>query len=293
MHPAPSIIVFTVFSGLGFGLLAFLGLGLPKTTNLTMIIYFFISFSLVSIGLISSTLHLGNPQRALKAFTQWKTSWLSREAWMSMVTMIVMAVYAFSLLFMDIKIISLGILGSVLSLISVFSTAMIYTQIKTVPRWCHWSTPILFILFSLAGGALLADQINLAKIFLVCLLIGQILIWRIGDTRFSNSGTSIETATGLGTIGKVKLFEAPHTGTNYLLKEMVYVIGRKHSIKLRMLGLILNAAIPLILVLSIPTSYILIAIAALIHIGGAMMLRWLFFAEAEHTVGLYYGEHSK
>ena len=42
MHPAPSIIVFTVFSGLGFGLLAFLGLGLPKTTNLTMIIYFFI-----------------------------------------------------------------------------------------------------------------------------------------------------------------------------------------------------------------------------------------------------------
>ena len=94
MHPAPSIIVFTVFSGLGFGLLAFLGLGLPKTTNLTLIIYFFISFSLVSIGLISSTLHLGNPQRALKAFTQWKTSWLSREAWMSMVTMIVMAVYA-------------------------------------------------------------------------------------------------------------------------------------------------------------------------------------------------------
>ena len=74
---------------------------------------------------------------------------------------------------------------------------------------------------------------------------------------------------------------------------MVYVIGRKHSIKLRVLGLILNAAIPLILVLSIPTSYTLIAVAALIHIGGAMMLRWLFFAEAEHTVGLYYGEHSK
>ena len=142
MHPAPSIIVFTVFSGLGFGLLAFLGLGLPKTTNLTMIIYFLIGFSLVSIGLLSSTLHLGNPQRALKAFTQWKTSWLSREAWMSMVTMIVMAAYAFLLLFMDIRIISLGILGSLLSLISVFSTGMIYTQIKTVPRWCHWSTPI-------------------------------------------------------------------------------------------------------------------------------------------------------
>ena len=293
MHPAHSIILFTVFSGLGFGLLTFLGLGLPETTNLTMIIYFLIGFSLVSIGLLSSTLHLGNPQRALKAFTQWKTSWLSREAWMSMVTMIVMAAYAFLLLFMDIRIISLGILGSLLSLISVFSTGMIYTQIKTVPRWCHWSTPILFILFSLAGGALLADQIKLAKIFLICLLIGQILIWRIGDTQFSSNGTSIETATGLGTIGKVKLFEAPHTGTNYLLNEMVYIIGRKHSKKLRMIGLILNTVLPLILVLTNPTSYTLIAVSGLIHISGTMVLRWLFFAEAEHTVGLYYGEHSK
>ncbi len=293
MHPAPSIIVFTVFSGLGFGLLTFLGLGLPETTNLTMIIYFLIGFSLVSIGLLSSTLHLGNPQRALKAFTQWKTSWLSREAWMSMITMIVMAAYAFLLLFMDIRIISLGILGSLLSLISVFSTGMIYTQIKTVPRWCHWSTPILFILFSLAGGALLADQIKLAKIFLICLLIGQILIWRIGDTQFSSNGTSIETATGLGTIGKVKLFEAPHTGTNYLLNEMVYIIGRKHSKQLRMIGLILNTVLPLILVLTNPTSYTLIAVSGLIHISGTMVLRWLFFAEAEHTVGLYYGEHSK
>ena len=293
MHPAPSIIVFTVFSGLGFGLLTFLGLGLPETTNLTMIIYFLIGFSLVSIGLLSSTLHLGNPQRALKAFTQWKTSWLSREAWMSMVTMIVMTAYAFLLLFMDIRIISLGILGSLLSLISVFSTGMIYTQIKTVPRWCHWSTPILFILFSLAGGALLADQIKLAKIFLICLLIGQILIWRIGDKQFSSNGTSIETATGLGTIGKVKLFEAPHTGTNYLLNEMVYIIGRKHSKKLRMIGLILNTVLPLILVLTNPTSYTLIAVSGLIHISGTMVLRWLFFAEAEHTVGLYYGEHSK
>ena len=293
MHPAPSIIVFTVFSGLGFGLLTFLGLGLPETTNLTMIIYFLIGFSLVSIGLLSSTLHLGNPQRALKAFTQWKTSWLSREAWMSMITMIVMAAYAFLLLFMDIRIISLGILGSFLALISVFSTGMIYTQIKTVPRWCHWSTPILFILFSLAGGALLADQIKLTKIFLICLLIGQILIWRIGDTQFSSNGTSIETATGLGTIGKVKLFEAPHTGTNYLLNEMVYIIGRKHSKKLRMIGLILNTVLPLILVLTNPTSYTLIAVSGLIHISGTMVLRWLFFAEAEHTVGLYYGEHSK
>ena len=30
MHPAPSVILFTTLSGIGFGLLAFLGLGLPR-----------------------------------------------------------------------------------------------------------------------------------------------------------------------------------------------------------------------------------------------------------------------
>jgi DMSO reductase anchor subunit len=29
--------------------------------------------------------------------------------------------------------------------------------------------------------------------------------------------------------------------------------------------------------------------AALAHAAGMVVLRWLFFAEAEHVVGLYYG----
>ena len=33
MHPAPSVILFTTLSGIGFGLLAFLGLGLPVVTG--------------------------------------------------------------------------------------------------------------------------------------------------------------------------------------------------------------------------------------------------------------------
>jgi hypothetical protein len=34
---------------------------------------------LVSLGLLSSTFHLGHPERAWRAFSQWRSSWLSRE----------------------------------------------------------------------------------------------------------------------------------------------------------------------------------------------------------------------
>jgi DMSO reductase anchor subunit len=34
---------------------------------------------LVTLGLLSSTFHLGHPERAWRAFSQWRSSWLSRE----------------------------------------------------------------------------------------------------------------------------------------------------------------------------------------------------------------------
>ena len=42
-----------------------------------------IAYALASGGLIASTFHLGHPERAIKAFTQWRSSWLSREAWLA------------------------------------------------------------------------------------------------------------------------------------------------------------------------------------------------------------------
>jgi signal transduction histidine kinase len=39
-----------------------------------------LAFLLVTSGLIASTAHLGRPERAWRAFSQWRTSWLSREA---------------------------------------------------------------------------------------------------------------------------------------------------------------------------------------------------------------------
>ena len=79
MHPAPSVIVFTTLSGLGFGLLFWLGLGLPAVTGWVAFFMFLIAYAMAVGGLLASTFHLGRPERAMKAFTQWRSSWLSRE----------------------------------------------------------------------------------------------------------------------------------------------------------------------------------------------------------------------
>lgn len=289
MHPAPSVIFFTTFSGLGFGLLAWLGLGYPAVTGWTAFAFFAIAYVMAVGGLLASTFHLGRPERAIKAFTQWRSSWLSREAWCAVGALIVMALYGAGLVFFATRFTLLGIIGALLSLATVYTTSMIYTQLKTIPRWNMPLTPAKFLSFSIAGGALLAGQVAIAMPLLFLAGLIQVMTWKKGDQAFAGSGTNIATATGLGDRGAVRAFEPPHTGTNYLLREFVHVIGRKHSDKLRIISLLLMVVAPVALMM-LPFSHILALLAVISHVAGVLTARWLFFAEAEHVVGLYYGK---
>ena len=83
MHPAASVILFTVTSGMGYGLLALLAvlgsLGvLPPDPGLGLA-GFGTALALITAGLLASIFHLGHPERAWRALSQWRTSWLSRE----------------------------------------------------------------------------------------------------------------------------------------------------------------------------------------------------------------------
>jgi DMSO reductase anchor subunit len=289
MHPAPSVIFFSTFSGLGFGLLFFLGLGFPGVTGWTAFAFFTIAYLLAVGGLISSTFHLGHPERALKAFSQWRSSWLSREGWCAVAALVIMALYGVGLVFFDARWTLLGILGAFLSIGTVFTTAMIYGQLKTIPRWNISLTPAYFLSISIAGGALMAGQVTWAIALLVIAGAIQLATWMIGDKAFATSGTDMASATQLGNIGTVRAFEPPHTGTNYLLREFVHVIGRKHAQKLRVIAIGLMAVLPVFLLL-LPFNHFIALIAVLAHVAGVLASRWLFFAQAEHVVGLYYGK---
>lgn len=294
MHPAPSVILFTTLSGLGFGLLTFLGLGYPGVTGWVAFVFYAIAYALAVGGLLASTFHLGRPERALKAFSQWRSSWLSREGLCAVAALLIMGLFAIGAIFLERDWRLLGLLGAGLSLATVFTTSMIYTQLKTIPRWNMALTPVVFLSFSISGGALLAGQESLSIWLLLAAGTVQLAYWAKGDKAFAASGTTIKTATGLGGEGTVRAFEPPHTGSNYLLREFVHVVGRKHAQKLRVIALLLGFGLPTVfLVLPVESSlvkHLMAAFAVLSHMVGTAVSRWLFFAQAEHVVGLYYGK---
>ena len=288
MHPAPSVIAFTALSGMGFGLLVWLGAGRPDATGWHAFWMFALAYALAVGGLSASTFHLGHPERALKAFTQWRSSWLSREAVVAVAALLFMAVHGAGRTFFAADWALFGWLGAALSLATVLCTAMIYAQLSTVPRWKTPLTPLLFVAISLAGGALLAGQAMAAAALLVAAALVQAAWWVRGDGALAKSGTSLETATGLGGRGGTRSFEPPHTGTNYLLREFAFEVGRRRAVQLRVIALALGYGLPAAL-MAAPLSAAVIFAAAASHLAGVLASRWLFFAEAEHVVGLYYG----
>src|SRR5262245_16278734 len=103
MHPAYSVIVFTTASGAGYGLLFWLAIltvfdNLPPDPILG-VVGLGTAFALITAGLLSSTAHLGRPERAWRAFSQWRTSWLSREGVAAIGTFVPFGLFAFGWLY--------------------------------------------------------------------------------------------------------------------------------------------------------------------------------------------------
>ena len=190
-----------------------------------------------------------------------------------------------------------GILA-VLSLLTVVCTAMIYASLKPVPAWRHGLVVPVYLVFAMLLGLLVLACV--AEFHPTLVLVGAMLLaftlavmkliyWRDIDRI---ALPSREAATALEGFGKVSTFERPHTEQNYLTREMGFVLARKHSRKLRAIALLLFAGIPLLALLAAaafpPVAVAALWIAALAALAGAFVERWLFFAEARHTVMLYY-----
>lgn len=301
MHPATSIIIFTTLSGLGYGLAIVLGVGFLDPSLLSTKLAYFTSLALISIGLTASLLHLGNPQRAWRALSQWRSSWLSREGVMAIATFVPLTLSAALAIFANRHDTILGLISVLGSLVTVYCTSMIYASLKTVDSWHTKLTPLCFLLFSLSGGFLLASAFSggnvlvvelLTLLFVLLALIAK-MVWRNRATTLPPISTP-ETATGLGFIGKVRLFERPHALDNYLTREMGFRVARKHAAKLWVIVFVFGAILPILaLLLAIAIGGGLAAQIALIfgviaHLLGVFVERWLFFAEAKHAVTNYY-----
>lgn len=313
MHPAKSVIFFTTGSGAGYGMLIWLAvlslIGYQPADTTYGLVAFGIAFGLVVGGLLSSTFHLGHPERAWRAMSQWRSSWLSREGVAAIATFGPTGLFALIWVFFNENhsySVAIGLIGAVMSLITVYCTSMIYGSLKTIPAWFTKWTRTAYIAFALMTGAVimwfLAVAFNLpehamignfALIFVALGLVVKVMYWRAVDNAPATS--TAESATGLGKLGKISLVEAPHSEDNYLLQEMGFRVARKHASKLRNIALALGFVIPFVFIIlaiyGFPQfQFIIAALAVLSGTIGIVTERWLFFAEAKHVVTLYYGE---
>jgi DMSO reductase anchor subunit len=319
MHPALSVIFFTTLSGAGYGLLAWSGLaialqalrgGLSPALQGAHLAAMALGLLLSTVGLLCSLAHLGKPARAWRAFSQWRTSWLSREGVLAVATPL--PVLAAMALLSGVSprgvhagwLAGLGVLVAGLALATVACTAMIYASLRPIPAWRHPLVLPVYLLFALLTGlalhlvilALMLPGPGTAGAMLPLLVPAGLVLaalkwlyWRAIDR--APAPATRGAAVGLPT-RDLRVFERPHTEANYVTREMVFVVARRHASLLRMAAIAGLVATPLLAAalatLGLVPALAATLLAALGLLGGAFAERWLFFAQARHVVSAYY-----
>lgn len=308
MHPAFSVIFFTVASGAGFGLFSLLfiadtfklGGGFERDQ---LVAGGLIAMGLVVFGLLSSTFHLANPKNAWRAFSRFRTSWLSREGVFAVLFMPLALVYLGSIMFDApawLREIS-GFLTAVLAWITVFSTGMIYACLKTIRQWNTPLVPANYLALGYASGSLLLllgaviaglDTVPyIAMSALIMAIVAVLKAIYYFWIRSPGLSPTINTATGL-TRAKLKLLDTGHTHGTFLTQEFGYQLARRKAGLIKTLVFVIGFGVPGLMLVWVfneqggPFAAIVAVLGGLI---GAAMERWLFFAEARHVVNLYHG----
>jgi DMSO reductase anchor subunit len=181
---------------------------------------------------------------------------------------------------------------------------MIYASLPTIRAWHQPLVAPVYVTLGLATGGVVATLLLLVSgadvrwivgASACALLLGAILkqgYW--SAIASAKKLATAEAATGLGHLGTVRPLDPPHTQPNFVMREMGYQVARRHAERLRGMVAMLLFLAPLIasvlLLVDLP-QLVQLAIAAVSTFSmaiGVLTERWLFFAEAEHVVTVYY-----
>jgi DMSO reductase anchor subunit len=304
MHPAASVVFFTVASGAGYGLLA--AVGIAATTRLFAahaalgVVALSLALVLVAAGLLSSTLHLGHPERAWRAVSQWRTSWLSREGVAALLTFVPAGALWLALAGgarAGAVPATLGIASAVGAAATLWCTGKIYAVLKPIPRWHQpWTVPA-YLAFGAASGLVLwhacvvllgPRPLRLSSALLALAALGA--AFAIKRLWLDHDAALPTRAAALGLPGRATPLDPPHTGSNFLLEEMGFRIARRHEARLTRIMWLAAFAVPAgaVLLSLLGAAGLFALLGAIAVLLGVAVERWLFFATARHTVTLYY-----
>jgi DMSO reductase anchor subunit len=284
--------------------------------------------ALLVAGLCASTLHLANPRNAWRSLTRWRSSWLSREAVAALALLPVALVYIGLHAFEAAPRIAVAAAAAIVPLASamLYCTAMIYASLKPIRQWhtsrvpvafwllAHASGALLVVCAKLAGGVIAPGWIIAAVLLFVLALIAKLEYWRfIGSADAAVTleraigvahgvGPPARTGAGVRSIA-ARLLDVGHARGTFLTDEFVNTPADSTRRRLRALALLGGFGAPLLWLaansgIPLPGLRVLsgdwrVGVAVFVGcLAGLAAERWLFFADARHTVRLYHGERT-
>ena len=322
MHPAFSVIFLTTLIGAGQGL--FLALYTSQVYAIFKLLptqhmgLFYAAGALIAVllliaGLIASFFHLGHPERAWRAASQWRTSWLSREVIVLPITMGLIALWGLAHyldltrpLFqapggteVDLTLI-LGFLATIAAFALFIATGMIYASIKFLQEWHTPLTIINFILLGSASGFLIATTLSaLLDTSLTRFYGGWALLFIISSLIFRSTSlvrnkrlrpkSDLRSAIGVRHTNMTQKAQGA-MGGSFNTREFFH--GKKDSFvkSTKYIFFVLAFLIPAVLVTMsfYQPGYLLPLLATIFQYLGLIAERWYFFAEARHPQNIYY-----
>jgi len=310
MNPAFSVIFLTTLIGAAQGLFIALVVsqphGLEGADGLQSfaVVGGLTSLGLLVLGLVSSFFHLGRPERAWRAATKWRTSWLSREVIALPLLMLCVGTYT-ALQWPIVETVPavikvVGVTGVVLVAILFICTAMIYACVKFLQEWSSPWTLINFTLLGSASGFVLASaigasmgQINTAQLASIAMTLVALGLFSRLFTFYRNSTikfrSSIQSAVGIKH-QFITQRSMGMTGGSFNTKAFFHHASAAVMQNIKVLVILCAFILPFLLV----GGYLLVSISELLWLAfviqfvGLVAERWLFFAQANHPQNIYY-----
>ena len=322
MNPAFSVIFLTTLIGTAQGL--FLALVTAQSYALFNLLpaqdsqSFYavgalVALALSALGLASSFLHLGRPERAWRSAAMWRTSWLSREVIVLPAFMAVVFIYGLAH-FTDWKPVVatlpdriavdatmlLGAAGTVLAFALFICTAMIYACLPFLREWHSPLTVINYVLLGGASGFTLAAAFSVSRApelthFYAAWALAITLLAFVGrvasllrNQRLKPKST-LQTAIGVKH-PRIVQKSAGFMGGSFNTREFFHGKSRSIVRAVKWVFLVGVFVLPVFLLsvgLWADASGVLPLVFVVQYLG-LLAERWFFFAEANHPQNLYY-----
>ncbi|GAB6041060.1 dimethyl sulfoxide reductase anchor subunit family protein [Endothiovibrio diazotrophicus] len=323
MHPAFSVIFLTTLIGVGQGM--FLALYTGELYSLVELLpvqdhqHFYgmgsgIAFAFLVAGLIASFFHLGHPERAWRAATRWRSSWLSREVIALPAVMGLVGLYGL-LHFMDWNPVLItvgadaipvsltlvvGALATLMAFVLFVCTGMVYAGVKFIPEWYCALTVANYVLLGGASGFILTAAFSAyvgselthfygawgAILTVAAFLTRGASLLRNRRIRIRST---LQSATGMRH-PQLNQRSMGFMGGSFNTREFFHGKSPATLRTVHWAFLLLVFPLPLAVIgASYAASSEVLPLAAFaIQYVGLLLERWFFFAQSSHPQNLYY-----